>query len=83
MSVSGATSLPLISNAQTVAASASLNSAQGTLTSPGNQLVAQLQQPLPLQVSKLHSPSCRNTDFVRLKIKCSSFSVHKIMFDHF
>ena len=59
MTVSGAASLPLISNAQPVAASTSLNSAQGTLTSPGNQLVAQLQQPLPLQVSKLLPPSFR------------------------
>ena len=52
MTVSGATSLPILGNTQTVAASAGLNSAQSAITSPGNQLVAQLQQPLPLQVSQ-------------------------------
>jgi hypothetical protein len=73
MTVSGAGSLPLISNAQPVAASTPLNSAQGTLTSPGNQLVAQLQQPLPLQVSKLHPPLVGNTYFARLKDKITFF----------
>ena len=65
MTVSGAASLPLISNAQPVAASTTLNSAQGTLTSPGNQLVAQLQQPLPLQVSNLPTPTVENTYFTK------------------
>ena len=51
MSVSGAASVPLINNTQTMAATASLTTGQGTVASPGNQLVAQIQQPLPLQVS--------------------------------
>ena len=50
MSVSGAANLPLLNNTQTMAA-ASLTPSQGALASPGNQLVAQIQQPLPLQVS--------------------------------
>ena len=51
MSVSGTASVPLLNNTQTMAAAASLTSGQGSITSPGNQLVAQIQQPLPLQVS--------------------------------
>ena len=51
MSISGTTSVPLLNNTQTIAAAASLTTGQGSITSPGNQLVAQIQQPLPLQVS--------------------------------
>ena len=48
--VSGVSNIPLLSNTQPVAASTTLSSVQGVpLPSPGNQLVAQLQQPLPLQ----------------------------------
>ena len=48
--VSGVGNIPLLNNTQPVAASSTLSSVQGVpLPSPGNQLVAQLQQPLPLQ----------------------------------
>ena len=51
MAVSGAANVPLLNNTQAMAAGASLTPGQGTIASPGNQLVAQIQQPLPLQVS--------------------------------
>ena len=53
ITVSGAATFPLLSNTQPVGASTSLNAGQGAMASSGNQLVAQLQQPLPLQVRSL------------------------------